>query len=728
MKLKKINLEKIKQITPKSVWLKIKSWVMFGLSNFIFIVLLYLYVLRGFARVLLAGKLTGKLFGLLKFEMVEKGLDRAIVLIDKKKDDDVAKDYLIKLAFANMMSKKNRSIVTIGGVALGVGAIVFLVSLGYGLEKMVISKVARLDELRMADVSLSSAASLKMNDEIIGKIKEFEGVEEVVPLVSMVSKVRYNNSILDVRSFGVNRRYLDAVGAKLVIGDEFEDKDADFSYVMDEGQVAGVSQEVVWTQWGEKVVEGIFDFNVMENEKVMVFEECSMESDLLGFVLRIEGGYLGEEIWGERYRGWSGEYQVGKDVYMDKLYSAWVRTKVPLWQVDEEGLAVPYLDSEGRVKWAKGCLTKEDLLVDYESVVHYSDMRLDEYLENEEEERMGEVLGIEDEASASAEVATADEATASALTMEEATTSAGLADEFLYEEVVATDSAGVEWVELRRIGESQEEEEKLDFVGQPVAEAYISSNMLKLFGKSAGEVLGESFWVTYIVPEGLVAEVVGRSESVEVEYKIKGVMEDESSSFYYFQLADAKRLGVVSYSQLKVIMDDESKLGEVRKLVETLGFKTASTVDTVVEIEKLFRTLRMLLGFLGTIALAVASLGMFNTMTVSLLERTREVGVMKAMGMLSDEVRELFLAESMIMGVGGGTVGVFFGWSMGKTLSLILTSISMVKGQGMIDISYIPFFFVAFIMMVSFLVGVATGWYPSKRARAISALNALRYE
>jgi len=131
---------------------------------------------------------------------------------------------------------------------------------------------------------------------------------------------------------------------------------------------------------------------------------------------------------------------------------------------------------------------------------------------------------------------------------------------------------------------------------------------------------------------------------------------------------------------------------------------------------------------LGTIALAVASLGMFNTMTVSLLERTREVGVMKSMGMLSKEVRELFLAESMIMGMGGGTLGVLFGFIMGWSLSITLSAVSVLKGQGVINISYVPWFFVAFIMLISFMVGIVTGWYPSKRARMISALNALRYE
>lgn len=82
----------------------------------------------------------------------------------------------------------------------------------------------------------------------------------------------------------------------------------------------------------------------------------------------------------------------------------------------------------------------------------------------------------------------------------------------------------------------------------------------------------------------------------------------------------------------------------------------------------------------------------------------------------------------MIMGVGGGVMGLIFGFLLGKVLSLVLTSISIFKGQGGIDVTFIPWFFTLFILIVSFLVGMLTGWYPSKRARQVSALNALRYE
>ena len=145
-------------------------------------------------------------------------------------------------------------------------------------------------------------------------------------------------------------------------------------------------------------------------------------------------------------------------------------------------------------------------------------------------------------------------------------------------------------------------------------------------------------------------------------------------------------------------------------------------------INSLFSTARTVLALLGMVALAVAALGMFNTLTVSLLERTREVGLMKAMGMKSSEVQELFLTESMIMGFLGGILGIILGFLAGKALGVVLSVFAVAKGVGILDVSSLPAVFVLVILTLSLLVGFATGIYPARRATKISALNALRYE
>ncbi|MCW1949382.1 MAG: ABC transporter permease [Candidatus Shapirobacteria bacterium] len=700
--------DRLKKVFDIKKWgASLKKMGVFTWDNIIFLAVLFVYVVRGLLRWLLKVKLIGRIFKLIKTEWLNVKLTDLMYVIDKNEDGGVSRSYLIELAFRNMKAKRNRAIVTIGGVALGVGAIVLLVSIGYGLEKLVIGRVAKLDELKMADVTLGKASSVKLNDETVKKIGEIENVEEVIPVVLMVSKVKYKNSILDVMSFGVNEKYIKVVNPTFVAGEKFKDKDTDFVYVPNtENGVLGVSQEINWIDYTERPETGVFDFSMADNSRVLVLESCEMGAKPLGYMIRSEGGYLGEYVWGESY-----VESDSKVVFMDKKsrkqYSKWIRAKVPLWSLDSDNRIIPKLDTNGDQSWGIGCFKPDEVLVELQLDDRYKKWTLDSFLIS------GSVLG---EATESAVLATDGETP-------EASTSADL-----FGSEVVTDASGMEWVEFKSTKEDVNKLKEVDFSGSIVGEAYISTAMLKLLNMSPDEALGKTFNVSYVVPDGNIKGMTGRLQSKEKEYKIKGVIEDNNTSFYYYHLADAKRLGISVYSQLKVLTDSQEKLSGVRKNIEFLGFKTDSTADTVVQIESLFKTLRLILGLLGTIALAVASLGMFNTMTVSLLERTREVGVMKAMGMLSNEVRELFLAESMIMGVGGGVFGILLGFSLGKILSLVLSSISLVKGQGVINIVYIPWFFTMFIMTISFVVGMVTGWYPSKRARQISALNALRYE
>ena len=184
----------------------------------------------------------------------------------------------------------------------------------------------------------------------------------------------------------------------------------------------------------------------------------------------------------------------------------------------------------------------------------------------------------------------------------------------------------------------------------------------------------------------------------------------------------------MEYSQARVVVDQESNLSEVRRKLEYQGFRTYSVADTVAEVRGLFVNVRLFFGILGIVSLFVGGLGMFNTLTVSLLERTREVGLMKAIGMKATEVQEMFLTESMTMGVIGGIIGVVLGIGTGKLLSILISILALSKGRAFVDISYVPVWFVVLSIIIAILVGAITGIMPARRATQISAINALRYE
>jgi len=151
-------------------------------------------------------------------------------------------------------------------------------------------------------------------------------------------------------------------------------------------------------------------------------------------------------------------------------------------------------------------------------------------------------------------------------------------------------------------------------------------------------------------------------------------------------------------------------------------------MDTIAQVESLFQYIKIVLLLFGAIGFIIAILGMVNALTVSLLERTREVGLMKTIGMKSDEIRAIFINESMIMGFTGGLIGVIIGIIGGRLASIILSILSIYQNGEMINISYIPFGIAIIIVLASTLIGYITGIYPSNRAVKMNPLDAIRYE
>ncbi len=259
-------------------------------------------------------------------------------------------------------------------------------------------------------------------------------------------------------------------------------------------------------------------------------------------------------------------------------------------------------------------------------------------------------------------------------------------------------------------------------------EAVVNVAMLNILGIKQTEAIGKTFQASFTATGDLLTDPSQKLQSSPESYTVVGVIAGDKTPLFYVPFIDLRSMGLTNYSQARVIVNGKNDLDHVRRQIESEGFVTQSVADTVAQINGVFTTATTILALLGFVALAVASLGMFNTLTVSLLERTREVGLMKAMGMKSDEVKELFLTESLIMAFFGGLLGLFLGYLGGQILSIILSIFSVTRGVGFIDISYLPFSFVLIILGLSLLVGLVTGIYPARRATKISALNALRYE
>ncbi len=605
----------------------------------------------------------------------------------------IRRSVLINLAFRNMKVKRTRALVTVGGMGMGIGAIVFLVSLGYGVQRLVVSRVARLDELRMADVTLQNSSTLRLDNNAITSMRNMGGVERVMPMVSLVGKLSFSGGQGETLVYGVSRQYLEAAGLKPSQGGYFESSDEVSSREL-MGQVAGANETEVYSNPGSIKAEIRSGRYNLPSTITTVYLDPWNGAEQLGYTRGISGGLWGKEVWGEAYNGTKGNYTV---TLTNARRGVWLASSYPIWE-KQNGKLSPKLDESGAQIWRTGYVMvgSEVLLQD----------------EVEEAKRMGEVLG---ESNVSVPYTVLGEEV-------EASVSA---------KVVGVDEAGVEWVDLSSLDASQAATPEIMVIelGSGVKkQAMVNAPFMDLVGIDKNNAVGATFDVSFVILNTLKPDLDRPAQSAKATYTIAGVIDDGTNPQIYVPLEDLTGLGISNYSQAKVVANKQETLADVRLQVDNLGYKTTSVADTVAQIDKLFATVRMVLASFGLVALTVASLGMFNTLTVSLMERTREVGVMKAMGMRSVEVKELFLAEAMIMGLLGGIFGVLAGWGIGKILGLILSAVSVAKGVGAVDVSYIPWQFVVFVLSLAFVVGVATGIYPARRARRISALNALRYE
>lgn len=396
------------------------------------------------------------------------------------------KIYMAKLSFRNILAHKLRSVLTILGVAIGVGFIVFLISLGYGLQRISTKQIGNLEALEVIDVTPGKSKIVKLNDEVIDKFKTLSNVKVATPSVSMVGKLSYGSSVVEGVIYGKNTEYLQLEDAKFVKGQPYATNN---------------ENKVVVTQ--------------------MVLKQLGMG---------------------------------------------------------------------------------------------------------------------------------------------------------------AADTAVGKKLNLKII---------------------IGSDLLKDTSKSIVK---------------------------EQQFEIVGVLENSNSSFVYIPLEKFKSYGVENYTSAKIKVNNKASVDATKKQLENLGFKTSTLKDTVDQINQFFVIFQLILLSFGIIAVVVAALGMFNTLTISLLEKTREISFMKVLGTEKKDIWQLFLSEAVIIGLIGTALGVLGGLLIGLGLNNFLIDLAQKTGNKPVQVFYTPVAFVVTVFVTSVVVSVLTGIYPALRATRIDPLEAMRYE
>lgn len=186
---------------------------------------------------------------------------------------------------------------------------------------------------------------------------------------------------------------------------------------------------------------------------------------------------------------------------------------------------------------------------------------------------------------------------------------------------------------------------------------------------------------------------------------------------------------VTEFTQVKLIADSVDNIDTLRRQIESMGFETTSPVDTLEQINQIFRYFNVVLVGFGAIGMIVAVLGMFNTLTISLLERTREIGLMLALGGRRKDMRRLFMCEAILLSVFGSVIGIAAAVVTGRVVNVAMNQLAQSRGvtDGFTLFATPPWLVVSLIVFMV-LVGLGVVFFPARRAERINPIDALRRE
>ncbi|RJO61920.1 ATP-binding cassette domain-containing protein [candidate division WS5 bacterium] len=267
------------------------------------------------------------------------------------------------------------------------------------------------------------------------------------------------------------------------------------------------------------------------------------------------------------------------------------------------------------------------------------------------------------------------------------------------------------------------------FSSEEADEVILNAEAAKKLGEiTYRDAIGKDIEITSVIRPELLKTEGKDFKSETKKYKVVGVADEGSAPYAYVPLGSLKKMGIVNYSELKVKTTTQDNLERIKSIIEHMGFKVSSVKDTVDQANQFFGIFRAILVVFGVIAVLVSCIGMFNTLTISLIEKTREIGIMKYLGATKRDVGQIFLSEAFIIGVVGGVAGLVISLALGGFFNASIYALARSTGNVPVRIFVFPKELIVVSLLLSVILSIIIGIYPSRRASKISALNALRYE
>lgn len=270
------------------------------------------------------------------------------------------------------------------------------------------------------------------------------------------------------------------------------------------------------------------------------------------------------------------------------------------------------------------------------------------------------------------------------------------------------------------------------FVEEDIAnghEIMLSPAVLKLFGiEDAEGFIGQEVNFRLLIPAEDGTDAITEI-NIEKRYRVKGITKEEGVLNALMMLPELRNyVGVEEYDRAQVRVESSEFLNVVEEALIEEGYRVTALSKTVEQASQIFQGIQVVLATFGGIALIVSAIGMFNTMTVTLLERTKEIGIMRTIGASPRDIKMLFVSESIIVGFLGGISGIVMGVILGFSVNIMLNIAASQFGGQSVSLFSFPAPFLIFIAVFSGSVGYLTGIFPARRASLLNPLDAIRYE
>ncbi len=250
-------------------------------------------------------------------------------------------------------------------------------------------------------------------------------------------------------------------------------------------------------------------------------------------------------------------------------------------------------------------------------------------------------------------------------------------------------------------------------------------------GETYDDLIGREVMLTLTLPRGESADFAMTISGIQGGFGSRsldvGLKEREAMKAWWFD--DPDILEREGYDQLTVRAVDLAAVPSVTAAIEELDLRVQSLEAILDVANQVLALLQALLGSVGALALLVAALGVANTMMMAIYERTREIGVLKALGASAGEIRRMFTVEAGMIGLIGGFFGLIVGALLGRLVDWIAHRYLISEGvTGVGPLSIIPPWLALGALLFAALIGIVAGLYPAARAARLDPVAALRHE